>query len=88
MVAYYLPAAAGALEVTATFAAHEPQPQPEPAPPMRVVMALGDGDDVAFAMPGHPGALYRFTRSGEAVTVSVRAVDPTIIDPRRRTAQR
>jgi hypothetical protein len=86
MVAYYLPHAGGALEVTATFAAHEPRPHPEPAPPMRIVMALGDGDDVAFAMPGYPGALYRFTRSGEAVTISVRPVDPTTIDPRQRMA--
>ena len=33
-------------------------------------------------------ALYRFTRSGEAVTASVRPVEPTIIDPRRRVSQR
>jgi hypothetical protein len=53
---------------------------------MRIVMALGDGDDVAFAMPGYPGALYRFARSGEVVTISVGPVDPTTIDPRRRMA--
>ena len=80
MVAYYVPAEGGTLEVTATFAEHEA------TPPMRIVMALGDGDDVAFAMPGYPQALYRFTRAGEAVTVSVRAVEPTMVDPRRRTA--
>jgi hypothetical protein len=45
---------------------------------MRIVMALGDGDDVAFAMPGHPQALYRFVRTGESVTVSVRPVRPAI----------
>jgi hypothetical protein len=88
MVAYYLPVEGGALEVTATFAENEPQPEPEPAPPMRIVMALAEGDDVAFAMPGYPQALYRFTRSGAAVTASVRMVDPTVIDPRRRTASR
>ncbi len=86
MVAYYVPVGGGALEVTATFAVHEPQPETEPVPPMRIVMALGDGDDVAFAMPGYPQALYRFVRSGQAVTVSVRPVEPTIIDPRRRIA--
>jgi hypothetical protein len=86
MVAYYLPVAGGALEVTAIFATHEPQPESDPVPPMRIVMALGDGDDVAFAMPGYPQALYRFVRSGEAVTASVRPVEPTIIDPRRRIA--
>jgi hypothetical protein len=86
MVAYYVPLDDGALEVTATFAEHEPQPEPEPAAPMRIVMALGDGDDVAFAMPGYRQALYRFVRAGDAVTVSVREVDPTIISPRKRTA--
>jgi hypothetical protein len=86
MVAYYVPVDGGALEVTATFAEHEPQPVPEPAEPMRIVMALGDGDDVAFSMPGYPQALYRFLRAGDAVTVSVRKVDPTIISPRKRTA--
>ena len=39
---------------------------------MRVVMALGDGDDVAFSMPGYPQVLYRFLRTGGDVTVSVR----------------
>jgi hypothetical protein len=73
MVAYYVPVAGGALEVTATFVARATQAQP-----MRIVMALGDGDDLAFAMPGHLHALYRFARAGEALTVSVRPV-PTIV---------
>ena len=77
MVAYYVPAAGGALEVVATFA-----PREAPAArPMRIVMALGDGDDVAFAMPGYPEALYRFARAGEAVTVSVRQVRSTLPTP-------
>ena len=54
LVAYYV-AAGDALEVTATFAARE-----DAGEPMRVVMALGDGEDVTFAMPGYPQALYRF----------------------------
>src|SRR4051794_36286406 len=45
MVAYYIPAVDGVLEVTATFAAHDGI-----ARPMRIVMAMHDGDVVAFAM--------------------------------------
>jgi hypothetical protein len=33
---------------------------------MRVVMPLAEGDEVAFAMPGHLEALYRFLRRGPA----------------------
>jgi hypothetical protein len=72
MVAYYVTAPGGELEVTATFA---PREAPGAAP-MRIVMVLGDGDDVAFAMPGYPRALYRFVRAGGAVTVSVRQIRP------------
>lgn len=70
MVAYYLPVDGGSLEVTATFAPHGPSA----FEPMRIVMALGDGDDVSFAMPGYTEALYRFRRDGSAVTISVREV--------------
>jgi hypothetical protein len=73
MVAYYVPVAGGALEVTATFATREVR-----AEPMRIVMALGDGDDVAFAMPGHPQSLYRFVRAGDSITVSVRPVPSAV----------
>jgi hypothetical protein len=79
MVAYYLPAPDGALEVTATFAARSG------GAPMRVVMALGDGDDVAFAMPGYPDALYRFARSAQVVAVSVRRIkslEAAVAEPR------
>jgi hypothetical protein len=70
MVAYYVPAAGGTLEVTATFASRAEGS----FNPMRIVMVLADGDDVAFAMPGYPEALYRFARAGAAVTVSVTEV--------------
>jgi hypothetical protein len=73
MVAYYRSVPGDALEVTATFLARDA----EGFTPQRIVMALGDGDDVAFAMPGYPGALYRFARAGTRVTVSVRAVERT-----------
>ena len=42
---------------------------------MRIVMGLADGDQVVFAMPGYQEALYRFTRFGETVTVSVLPVE-------------
>jgi hypothetical protein len=66
MVAYYVPIAGGLLEVTATFAARE-----APAEPMRVVMAMRDGDSVAFAMPGYGDAHYRFSRGGAAISIAV-----------------
>jgi hypothetical protein len=72
MVAYFQPGESGAFVVTATFLARE---APE-AQPMRVVMALADGDDVAFAMPGFQEALYRFRRDAGTVTVSVREARP------------
>jgi hypothetical protein len=72
MVAYWVAEGDGAgYRVTATFAPRLDRPA---RPPMRVVLALAEGDDVAFAMPGYPEALYRFRRSGGAVTVSVRPV--------------
>lgn len=66
MVAYWIDGQDGALELTATFRARTPSDEP-----MRVVMPLQDGDRLAFGMPGHPGALYRFGRSGREVTISV-----------------
>src|SRR5687767_8617503 len=64
MVVYYVPVDGDLLEVTATFA---PKGGGEP---LRVVMALADGDSVAFSMPGHQDSRYAFSRSGEEVTVS------------------
>jgi len=72
MVAYFQPGESGAVVVTATFVARDAAE----ALPMRVVMALGDGDDLAFAMPGFRQALYRFRREAGTVNVSVRAVRP------------
>jgi hypothetical protein len=64
MVVYYVPVDGDLLEVTATFA---PKGGGDP---LRVVMALADGDSVPFSMPGHQGSLYALSRSGEEVTVS------------------
>lgn len=65
MVAYWVPQDDG-YEVTATFIGRMPGEQP-----MRIVMLLGDGDDVSFSMPGYRSALYTFARSDDAVDVSV-----------------
>jgi hypothetical protein len=86
MVAYYVPAEHGALEVTANFAPREPQPETAYTEPMRIVMALNNGDDVSFAMPGYPQALYRFTRAAEGVAVSVLRPDPVVALSRERVA--
>lgn len=61
---HYVPVAGDLLEVTATFA---PKGGGEAR---RVVMALADGDSVAFAMPGYQDGLYAFSRAGATVTAS------------------
>lgn len=66
MVAYWVELDGGAYELTATFAAREGEYNP-----MRVVMALQDGDAVNFAMPGYSTALYSFARTGSVVTIGV-----------------
>ncbi len=66
MVAYYVPLEDEAYEVTATFIGRMPGDQP-----MRIVMKLDEGDDVAFAMPGYRSAQYRFRRSDDVVDLSV-----------------
>ncbi|RUV34554.1 MAG: hypothetical protein EOQ39_34920 [Mesorhizobium sp.] len=63
MVAYYVPDG-DLLEVTATFA---PKAGGDP---LRVVMGLANSDAVSFSIPGYPGSLYAFSRSGKEVTVS------------------
>jgi hypothetical protein len=65
MVLYYVPVAGDLLEVTGTYA---PKDGGEAR---RFVMVLSEGDAVAFAMPGHRQARYRFARRGTTVTASV-----------------
>ena len=65
MVAYYTELPGGAFEVVATFA------EPDGSAPMRVMMAMADGDALRFGLPGHRGALYGFSRAGNVLTVSV-----------------
>jgi hypothetical protein len=66
MVAYWVPLEDDGYEVTATFIGRI-----EGDHPMRIVMKLAEGDDVAFSMPGFRTALYRFQRSGGVVNASV-----------------
>ena len=66
MVAYWTPRG-DAYELVATFA-----PKAGGAP-LRIVMALAEGDRAAFALPGHPQSLYGFARRGGVVEASVRA---------------
>ncbi len=76
LVAYYLPAADGALEVTATYVAKDG------GEPARLVMALADGDVVQFALPGYRGTVYSFARTGERVTVTAAPVATAKIEAR------
>lgn len=66
MVAYWVPLEGQGYEVTATFIGRLAGDEP-----MRVIMNLEEGDDVAFSMPGYRTALYHFVRSDDAVDVSV-----------------
>jgi hypothetical protein len=66
MVAYWVPLEDEGFELTATFLGRV-----EGDAPMRIVMKLANGDDVAFAMPGYRTALYRFERAGDVVDASV-----------------
>lgn len=68
MSVYFTETEGGALEVVVTYLdAAEDQPR-------RIVMALADGDDLQFGLPGHKGTLYQVVRAGEAVTISEAAV--------------
>jgi hypothetical protein len=67
MVVYYVPVGRDLLEVIATFA---PKGGGDP---LRVVMGVADRDTVAFSVPGYQDSLYRFSRSGEKVSVSTEA---------------
>jgi hypothetical protein len=64
LVAYYVPLADDAYEVTATWLGADD------AEAHRLVMRLAEGEDVTFALPGHPGLLYTFAREFDAVRIS------------------
>lgn len=63
LVAYYTPVGDDAFEVTATWIGDED------TEPSRLVMVLAEGDEVAFALPGHADTMLTFTREFEAVAV-------------------
>jgi ABC-type glycerol-3-phosphate transport system substrate-binding protein len=72
MSVYFTEAEGGAFEVVATYLdAAQDQPR-------RIVMALSDGDNLQFGLPGHKGTLYRFARNGDAVSVSEAPADAAL----------
>ena len=73
MVAYWTEVPDGALELTATFRDRATDDEP-----MRVVMPMQDGDALAFGMPGYPGALYSFARSGQEISISVEITSESV----------
>jgi hypothetical protein len=77
MVSYWVPLADGAFEVTATFIARDPGTEP-----MRIMMALADGEGTTFAMPGHRSALYSFARRQDVVEVSVEVRPNEMVEQR------
>ena len=77
MVSYWVPLADGAFEVTATFIARDIG-----AEPMRIVMALADGDGTNFAMPGYRSAHYSFARRQDEVRVSVELLPVEMVEQR------
>ncbi|WP_299843226.1 hypothetical protein [uncultured Paracoccus sp.] len=65
MSLYFTDGEAGAYELVATYVSDAAPDQPQ-----RLVMALSDGDDVSFSLPGHEETLYNFQRVGSIVTVT------------------
>ncbi len=70
MVAYYRATEGDVMEVTTTFSERTGFVRPT-----RVVMGLLDGGKVAFSVPGYPESLYRFSRIGGELKVSVQLLD-------------
>ena len=54
-----------ALEVVAHYAS-----KANPEDTGRLVLALNEGDDVLFGLPGQAGQLFGFSRHGDALTVA------------------
>lgn len=72
MVVYYLDRD-DHFEVVATYATHA-----MPEDPSRIRMALAEGDEVTFGLPGQRGQVYTFSRSGDAVNVRSQAVSSRV----------
>ncbi|MFV0385346.1 hypothetical protein [Paracoccus sp. (in: a-proteobacteria)] len=65
MSIYYLAGTDGAMSVNAVYVSDALPDQPH-----TLRMALQDGDNVTFALPGHPEALYNFQRADGVLTVT------------------
>lgn len=65
MSLYFIETAGGRYEVVATYVSDTTLNDPS-----RIVMSLADGDSTSFGLPGYPGVLYVFSRTGSSVTVS------------------
>lgn len=65
MSIYFTDGIDGAYELVATSVSDAAPDQPQ-----RLIMALSEGDDVSFSLPGHEEVLYNFERTGGIVTVS------------------
>jgi len=55
----------GQMEVIATFQGGDAAKE--------VILRMDDGESLSFALPGHEGSLYSFTRQGDALTARVKA---------------
>lgn len=63
----------GAYEVVAVYVSTAAPDQPQ-----HLIMALREGDDVTFALPGHAEVLYNFERVGGIVTVTDKPADGVV----------
>lgn len=69
MSVYYTRINDKTFELVATYITDE-----APDRPLQMFMALSDGDNVHFGLPGHPETLFGFARTGNTVTVSSQPV--------------
>lgn len=70
MSIYFNDGAEGTYEVVAAYV-----DDANPTRPQYLIMAMQDGDDVTFALPGHPETLYNFQRTGAILTVGDQTAD-------------
>ena len=54
----------GQMEVIATFLDGDAAKE--------VILRMDDGESLSFALPGHNGSLYSFSRRGDALTAKVK----------------
>jgi hypothetical protein len=71
MSLYYVGIDDGGFELVATYIGESEREHPS-----RIVMRLADGDATAFGLPGYPGMLFEFARTGNVVVIRSKAVEP------------